>query len=182
MIQYLYDQNGKYAQTLTGTTEEILAQVPEGHGTTILPPPRNTDYFNGTNWVSIGAPPYYYLAFDYASKTWLDTRNLAECQNSRWEQIKLQRNKTEFGGFEFEGKAYDSDSTSQGRILAAFVFGQPVTWTTSNDEVMQLSATQVQNLGIAMAVHVQSVHERGRLARIAVFSSESPEEVDAVMF
>lgn len=181
MIQYLYDENGKYIQTLNGSSDEILAQIPAGQQATILPPPRNTDYFNGTSWVAIGAPPQYYFSFDYAQKKWVDTRNLADCQATRWEEIKLQRNKLEFGGFEFEGKKYDSDGTSQGRMLAAFVFGQPVIWTTSDDEVVSLSKEQVVQLGMAMSNHVQSVHERGRNARVAVYASKSPEEVDAVM-
>lgn len=181
-MQYLYDENGKFAQVIEGTAEEIVAQIPEGYGVTILPPPRNTDYFNGTNWVAIGAPPEYYLTFDYAQRKWIDNRDLVACQNTRWEQIKLQRNQLEFGGFTYKGKKYDSDSTSQGRMLAAFVFAQPVTWTTSDDEVVELSAAEINELGQALAAHVQKVHARGRLARAAILSSASPQEVDAVIF
>lgn len=182
MNKYLYDENGQYISELTGTAEEILSKVPFGHGTTDLPPPRETDYWNGTNWVSIGTKPKWYFAFNYESKEWEDTRKLADVQAECWERIKLSRNVLEFGGFSYKGSVYDSDQISQGRILAAYVFGQPTEWTTATDGVVELTADEVKELGYTMMAHVQSVHTRGRLARELIFSSKSIEEAESVIY
>lgn len=182
MIEYLVDQNGQYISTLQGTAEEILALVPAGHKTVVLPPPRTTDWWNGADWVPIGTPPAYYFTFDYGSKTWVDSRSLAEVKAKRWEEVKLARNQVEFGGFYYKGNKFDSDSISQGRILAAVVFGKPVTWTLADAGSVDLELEDLQGLAAAMATHVTSVHARGRIAREAVKIAQSNAEVESVLF
>lgn len=182
MIEYLYDQNGQYVKQLNGTAEEVIGATPIGYGTTNLPPPRATDYWNGSEWVNIGTKPKWYFEFDYDTKEWKDTRSLASVKVECWERVKLARNVLEFGGFLYNGSVYDSDQISQGRILAAYVFGQPTEWTTATDGVVELSADQVRELGYTMMAHVQSVHSRGRLARELIFASKSIEEAEAVIY
>lgn len=182
MMQYLIAPNGRFVTQLTGTAQEILANVPGDHTLTMTPPPRTTDYWNGTSWVAIGAAPKYFMEFNYDLKEWVDTRNVVVARTEKWNQIKLQRNQLEFGGFTWDDKPFDSDQVSQGRILAAIVFGMPTTWTLSNDEVIELSAQDIADLGAAMAQHIQSAHARGRAARIAINEAQTPAEVDAVLF
>lgn len=180
--QYLFDQDGRYMGPISGTAEQILGQIPEGGGIAMFPPPRATDYWDGTNWVNIGPKPFYYMDFDYKGKKWVDTRDIEETRRSKWNQIKMERNQLEFGGFEFEGKKYDSDASSQLRIISAHIFGLPTLWTLQTDEVIELSSEQIEGLGKALAKHVQSAHERGRKARELIMSAESCEQVDAVLF
>ena len=80
MIQYLIDQKGRFIKELSGTAAEIISETPNGYTTTVLPPPRTTDYWDGTQWVAIGAPPEWYFEFDYAIKDWADTRNLHDAK------------------------------------------------------------------------------------------------------
>lgn len=182
MIQYLIASNGKYAGKLEGTAEEILTQTPSNYNLTILPPPRETDYWNGTNWVAIGSAPAYYFVYDYDKKEWKDNRDLTQTKKEKWESVKLERNKVEFGGFKFRDKNFDSDYISQGRILAAIVFGQPTTWTLADDGTMDLDSEGLQALGVALTMHVNAQHERGRIARNLINQAETVEEVDAVIF
>lgn len=182
MSQYLYSMNGQYLGVVSGSPEQILSQIPEGGGIAMFPPPRGTDYWDGTNWVNIGPKPFYYMEFDYETKKWKDTRDLNETRQLKWNQIKLERNQLEFGGFEFEGNKYDSDSSSQLRIISAHLFGLPTLWTLKTDEVIELDGEQIEGLGKALAKHVQSAHERGRKARELILSAESCEQVDAVLF
>lgn len=182
MIQHIINQYGQYIQTLSGTAEEILSKIPVGCDAVNLPPSRSTDYWNGTNWVNIGAPPAHYFEFDYEIKQWIDKRNLDAVKKQKWEEIKLLRNKDEFGGVVINGIPYDTDLISQNRLLAAFVFGQPVSWTTADDKVVELTAEEIREVGIKVAAHVQQAHERGRIARNAILSSESLNEVDAVLY
>ncbi len=182
MIQYLIDQDGRYIGIIEGSGDEIAAQIPSGCQATILPPPRTTDYWNGTNWVGIGPQPAWYFNFDYSAKRWVDTRDLAQTKKEKWEQIKLERNKFEFGGFTYNGVKYDSDYISQGRILAAVVFGKPVTWTASNNVLVDLDVEALQGLGAAMAAHVNEAHHRSRQARELIELAETVNEVDDVLF
>lgn len=182
MIQYLIAPNGQFIQKLEGTAQEILSMIPEGHDTTILPPPRTTDYWNGTAWVHIGAQPHWYMEFDYDVKQWKDTRNIDDVRRQKWEEIKLARNQFEFGGFTYNDWPFDSDQISQGRILAALLFGQPTEWTLANDEVVSLTKEQVEEFGQAMMQHVQNAHARGRAARAAINAATTIQEVEAVLF
>lgn len=182
MPQYVIDQHGQFIKEVDGTTEDMLSQLDEGQSLVVLPPPRTSDYWNGTAWVAIGQQPKWHYAFDYSIKEWVDTRDLEQAKKDKWEAIKLARNKVEFSGFMYNGKKYDSDYISQGRILAAVVFNQPVTWTTQDNDVIELTAEEIHELAAAMATHVNQVHYRGRLARQAIDLSQSLNEVDAVIF
>lgn len=181
-MTYLIGPDGRYVSTLSGTAQEILAQIPEGYTVTQLSPPRLTDYWDGASWISIGPAPEYYMVFDYETKKWKDARDIESVRQSKWNQIKLERNMKEFSGFDYNGNHYDSDQISQGRILAAFIFGKPVNWTLSNNEVVELTVEDLQGLAAAMATHIEGIHEQSRLARELIYSSTTIEEIEAVTF
>lgn len=182
MILYLIAPNGRFVGELRGTAQEILAQVPEGHDTTHLIPPRNTDYWNGTSWVDIGAAPAWFFKFNYDSKTWEDTRDLEETKRQKWESIKLQRNSAEQSGFEYNGNRYDSDLTSQMRIMGAVLLNQPARWTLQDNEVIELTTEELREMGMALSVHINALHERARAARQLIMSCVNVDQVDAVNF
>ena len=118
--------------------------------------------------------------FDYIIKQWIDPRTLDEIKAQKWAEIKSQRDQLEFGGFEFEGNIYDSDQVSQGRILGAASTGVDQIWTLADNTKVELSASQLQQLYAALQSHIASVHERGRIARQAIYDAETKEEVEAV--
>ena len=119
--------------------------------------------------------------YDYVNHLWVDNRTLEQVKEIKWESIKLERNKLEFGGFEFEGNIYDSDQVSQGRIMgAAAAAGVDQIWTLANNTTVELSASQLQQLYVALQAHIASVHERGRIARQLIYEGETKEEVEAV--
>lgn len=180
--EYLISPFGQFIKVLEGTSTEILDQTPAGHSTVLLPPPRSTDYWNGSNWVSIGPAPSPFKSFNYETKQWFDTRSLEAVKDSKWEDIKYQRNKVEFGGFTYNGMEFDSDMLSQGRILAASIMNQPTTWTLANNLVVDLTAQDMQGVVQAMMTHVMSCHARSRLARDNILSSTTIEEIETVLF
>lgn len=141
-----------------------------------------TDYFDSNihAFVSIGDAPTDNHKFDYTTKQWLDTRTLDEIKTQRWAEIKSQRDRLEFGGFEFEGNIYDSDQVSQGRIMGAAAAGVDQTWTLANNTTVELSAMQLQQLYATLQAHIASVHERGRIARQLIFGAETKEEVEDI--
>ncbi len=182
MIIFVIEPNGKFYQELRGTPQEVLAQIPEGYNSTSIMPPRNTDYWNGTSWVDIGSAPNWYFAFNYDTKQWEDTRNLEETKNQKWEKIKLQRNALELSGFIYDGNVYDSDIFSQMRINGAALLDEDTLWTLQNNEVIELTAEQVRELGRALSSHVRRLHERSRAARQLILSCTTVDQVDAVNF
>ena len=60
-----------------------------------------TDYWNGSEFISIGNPPTPNHTFDYVIKEWVDLRTLDEIKAQKWAEIKSERDQIEFGGFEF---------------------------------------------------------------------------------
>lgn len=142
----------------------------------------NTAYFDSeaNKFVSIGDPPTPHHIFDYTSKQWIDPRSLDEIKAQRWDEIKSQRDRLEFGGFEFEGNVYDSNQVSQGRILGAASTGVDQTWTLADNTTVSLTASQLQQLYSALQDHIANVHERGRIARQLIFDAGTKEEVEAI--
>ena len=142
----------------------------------------STDYFDAKSkkFVSIGDPPTHNHTFDYTTKQWIDPRTLDEIKAQKWAEIKSQRDQIEFGGFEFDGGIYDSDQVSQGRIMGAAAAGLDQIWTLRDNTTVNLTASQLQQLYAALQAHIASVHERGRIARLAIESAEIKEEVEAV--
>ena len=141
-----------------------------------------TDYFDSDmhDFVSVGEAPSNYHEFDYSFKQWIDPRTLDEIKAQKWVEIKSQRDQLEFGGFEFDGGIYDSDQVSQGRIMGAAAAGLDQVWTLSDNTTVELSASQLQQLYVTLQLHIASVHERGRIARAAIESAVTKEEVEAI--
>lgn len=142
----------------------------------------STDYFDSatSTFVSIGEAPSQHHTFDYEIKQWVDPRSLDDIKAQKWAEIKSQRDQLEFGGFEFESNIYDSDQVSQGRIMGAASAGVDQTWTLANNTTVELTALQLQQLYTALQAHIASVHERGRIARLAIESAVTQEEVEAI--
>lgn len=134
------------------------------------------------DFVPLPPQPSVYHYFDYTLKIWIDPRTLDEIKNQKWQQIKQQRNALEFGGFEFEGNVYDSDITSQGRIVAAASLGVAVEWTLKDNSTVWLEPEQLKALQLALATHVTTTHARGKAAREAIYAATTKEQVEAVLF
>lgn len=141
-----------------------------------------TDYWNGSEFISIGNPPTPNHTFDYVIKEWVDLRTLDEIKAQKWAEIKSQRDQLEFGGFEFDGDIYDSDQVSQGRILGASIAGVDQVWTLADNTTVSLTALQLQQLYQASQAHIANAHERGRIARQLIYEAETIEQVEAVHF
>ena len=141
-----------------------------------------TDYFDSNirAFVSIGDAPTDNHKFDYTTKQWLDTRTLDEIKTQKWAEIKSQRDRLEFGGFEFEGNIYDSDQVSQGRIMGAASAGIDQVWTLADNTTVELSASQLQQLYAALQAHIASIHERGRITRQLIYDAETKDQVEAI--
>ena len=170
---------GQLISIISGNAEMIKLNTPEGCRA-VDDPPRHPMRHNGAAWEDLPASPGAGYSFDYKSNSWLDTRSILDVREAKWNEIKMQREQLEFGGFEFEGNIYDSDQVSQGRIMGAAAAGIDQTWTLADNTTVELSASQLQQLYATLQAHIASVHERGRIARQLIFDAETKEQVEAV--
>lgn len=183
MIRNLLNLDGSIIGTVSGSAEMVGLNTPTS---TIyvddIEPSLPTDYwdFNLQQFISIGEPPSPHHIFDYHTKHWIDPRELDEIKAQKWTEIKSERDRLEFGGFEFEGNVYDSDQVSQGRILGAATTGIDQTWTLADNTTAELTALQLQQLYAALQTHIAGAHERGRIARQLIFEAETKEQVEAI--
>lgn len=132
------------------------------------------------NWCRVPDSPSAAHEYDYTTHVWVDKRTLEEVKDTKWEAIKLERSKVEFGGFEFEGNTYDSDQVSQGRIIGAAMAQTDQVWTLADNSTIELSSLQLQQLYAALQAHIASVHVRGRIARQLISEAETKEQVEAI--
>ncbi|HFX6391017.1 DUF4376 domain-containing protein [Acinetobacter baumannii] len=176
----LVSKNGEVIGHIFGNEEMIKLNTPEGCVALDDPPYPNMFYQGG--WVEMPAQPSPYHIFDYETKKWVDNRSLEDVKRHKWEQIKKIRDQYEFGGFEFENKLYDSDHNSQLRIATAALLGVSVEWTLKDNSVVNLSPDQLIDLKTALAVHINNIHERGRIARQKIETALTYEEIEAVNF
>lgn len=174
----IISRNGEILKTIYANEETVVLNTPKDCLAVNDPPKSNMFYQDG--WVEIPAQPSPHFVFDYEIKQWVDPRSLDAIKAQKWTEIKSERDRLEFSGFEFEGGVYDSDQVSQGRIMGAASAGTDQTWTLADNTTVNLTGLQLQQLYATLQVHIASVHERGRKARLAVESAETKEEVVAI--
>ncbi|ENU98467.1 DUF4376 domain-containing protein [Acinetobacter variabilis] len=174
----IISRSGEPLFTIQASDEIVILNTPVDCLAVEDPPEPNMYYKDG--WVAMPAQPSPYHIFNYDLKDWIDPRTLDEIKAQKWAEIKSGRDLLEFGGFEFEGSAYDSDQVSQSRIMGAAVAGVDQTWTLADNSTVELSASQLQQLYAALQAHIASVHERGRIARQLIYEAETKEQVEAV--
>lgn len=107
----------------------------------------------------------------------------------KWLEIKLERNRREFGGFVWDGSTFDSDTTSQSRIQGgvqlatiAQANNQPfsINWTLQDNSVRLLNTTEMIQVGMALAQHVQSIHEISRVLRSSIENATTTQELGPI--
>ena len=139
----------------------------------------------------LGAPPTQWHRISVTAMEWVDPRDLQQLKDAKWDEIKAAREAAEFGGFTWDGSAFDSDLTSQSRIQGAAqlatlsqLAGQPfsIDWTLADNTVRSLDATDMIAAGQAMGVHIASQHAIGRGKRAQIDAATTPAEVAAVVW
>lgn len=173
---------GELVTLMSGTKSFIEANLHEGQSAILGDKPSTLSYwsFELGEWVTIPPSPNGYSRFDYTIKQWVDLRSLGEIKAQRWTEIKSERDRLEFGGFEFDGGIYDSDQVSQTRIMGAAAAGMDQVWTLADNTTTYLAANELVQLYQALQMHIAITHQRGRVAREAIVSATTKDDVDAV--
>ena len=116
MTAIIFD-NGKILFSIQANSEIVALNTPENCIAVEDPPNSNMFYQDG--WVDMPPQPCSNHIFDYDLKQWVDPRTIKQFKEQHWQKIKAERDSLEFGGFEYKGNIYDSDLTSQSRIMGA---------------------------------------------------------------
>lgn len=107
------------------------------------------------------------------------------------EEINRARDKAEQGGFEYIGKVFDSDQISCQRISTAAQALQfmdlnesgsipVITWTCADNSKIDLTASDLAGLVIALMEHSNSCHQKATELKEQIDAAETKEELDNI--
>jgi len=161
--------------------------------------PPNNDYIEylgdeeiGFDWyIADGQPlkkpdqPSKYHVFNYATGAW--EYDLPVAKNVKWMDIKAARNSEEFGTFTWSTHTFQCDETSQRRIQGAVQLAQldsttTLDWTLADNSVQTFNATELQQIGQALAAHVNACHVKSRTKREEINAATTEAALDAIIW
>lgn len=121
--------------------------------------------------------------FDYVTKQW--TVLLADQKATKWSEIKAARDLEEFGTFTWSTHTFQCDEVSQRRIQGAVQLAQldattTLDWTLADNTVQTFNATELQQIGQALAAHVNACHVKSRTKRGEIDAANTEAELDAI--
>jgi hypothetical protein len=123
---------------------------------------------------ALAARPPHAARWDVGVKAWIDTRDLEQVRADKWTEIKAARECAEYGGFTWDGSAFDSGAISQARIQASVQLANivgaafSIDWTLADNTVRTLSAPDMLAVGIALGQHVQAQFGKARALRFQI--------------
>ena len=114
----------------------------------------DTHYVSGSELVEIPEKPEGANVFDCQSGEW--TFDISDEKSQKWQEIKLARDIEEYTSFVWSRFTFDANERSQQRITSAVQRAQldttmTVTWTMSDNSTSSFNATEVQQIGQALA-------------------------------
>lgn len=178
----IISKHGELLQTIYANEETIALNTP-GDCFAVDDPPAQNMYYENDAWHPLPPAPSPHCVFNYENKIWEDHRTLEDVKHRKWIEIKQHRKAAETGGFLFDGNLYDSDETSQHRILSADKFKvDQIEWTLKNNQVVKLTFEQLTKLQAALVEHISLCHQRARVARQKIDESSTIEELNQVKF
>lgn len=116
----------------------------------------------------------------------IPTPTLDELKSKKREEINRARDAAEQGGFEYNGKMFDSDQISCQRIsmaaqaMANARSSDKITWTCQDNTTIDLNGEQLQGLVVALATWSNTCHQKATLLKAQVDTAQTAEEVEAI--
>ena len=184
-MPFLVDENGKY-NTEVGANVADISKYPPTYQVVYLSPTSNTDWWDGVKWNSIGKPPFDYAKFDYATKEWVDGRNLTDVVNQMTAQLTAQRNNLEYGTLKISDEPEQiiaGGAVDQQRIMFAAIFASTaVISDVKTGDVIELTVEEAKRVsGLFLARSTQAA-QRYSEAMKKLKSATTAAEAAAVTF
>lgn len=181
-----YEDSGRVRQCVHGPLERLEMRAVDNPWNTVF---SDVECNSVTHYVEDGLlheipePPSLEHTFDYVTKQWL--YDLPRHKVEKWTEIKRARDAEEFGTFEWNTHVFDCDEVSQRRIqgavqLAALDNTTVMDWTLADNSVQTFNATELEQIGQALAAHVNACHVKARGLRVQIDAATTEAELDAI--
>ena len=126
-----------------------------------------------------------YTFWDEVLGEWTDPRELQEKKDDKWSEIKAARDAEEFSTFTWDSYTFQCDEVSQQRLQGAVLRAQidpeqSVDWTLVDNTAQTFTATEIKQVGLALAAHVDSCHVKARQLRAQIEAATSETELTAI--
>lgn len=142
-------------------------------------------------WIDNGVPvalppkPHPFAYLNPTTKQWVDPRTLEQVQTMAWGAMKTLRSQKEAAGFTWDGSTFDSDQTSQSRIMGAVQLAGmspafEIPWTLKDNSVRTLSASNMAAVGTALGAHVSAIFARAQELRLEIYAATTIAAVEAI--
>lgn len=188
---YYEQATGRAYQVLTGPD---LGGFPEAHpgslALLLAGPVSLPGYVEGTTYVPLPPSPSAAFQFNWGTKEWEDPRTLADLKAAKWEQVKAERDRIEFGLFDWNGHIFDGDENAQRRLLVAYngakeaiALGEPFStfWKLADNTVITLSAQDVIEVYRRLGEHnIRDNHAAAAVKYAQIQAATTKEELDAL--
>jgi hypothetical protein len=186
----IYRETGEIIGVRSGAIANIQIDIDKNNGRGIFVEssdvPEDTDaYYVSDDGVLTpkGAQPSEGHVFNYSTEQWELDLDLA--RSKKWRAIKLARKAQELSTFEWNTHTFQCDEDSQMRIQSAVQAaliddGLSMVWTLADNTTQTFTATQIKQIGQALANHVNACHERGRILRQQIQAATTQEELEAI--
>ncbi len=187
------DEFGGVLQVAAGQYREQLASCVHPAAASAIeeaPPDDGRDYYrDGDAWAPRPDRPSPVHEWSPAARAWVDPRTLDDLRAAAWARIKAERDRIEFGGFDWDGSRFDSDEISQSRIQGAVLLaqlaiqaGQPfsIAWTLADNTRRTLSAQEVAAVGVAMGGHFRAAHDTAAALRDLINAATTAAALEAI--
>lgn len=184
----MYNSDGMITGVRSGSLRGVLIDA-EASGQNYLLTEADVDidrfYVNieASDIVEYPEKPSAAHVFNFASRVW--ELDLTEARAIAWNRIKRDRSAEEFGTFVWSDHTFDCDEVSQRRIqgavqLAALDTSTVMDWTLTDNTVQTFNATELQQIGQALAAHVNACHVKARGLRDQINAAESEAELSVI--
>jgi hypothetical protein len=184
----LYDSDGAIKSEIFGPEETLLEYIENSEFSGLFTEDHcsnETHYVDGGEIREKGAQPSESYLFDYQTKSWV--WDVALAKSSLWLLIKADRDDEEFGTFTWSTHTFQCDEVSQRRIQGAVQLAQldsttTLDWTLADNSVQTFNATELQQIGQALAAHVNACHVKSRTKRVEIDAATTQTELDAIVW
>lgn len=127
------------------------------------------------------------LSWKMPERVVVDNRLLETVKAERWNFIKSERDKAEYGGFTWDGSVFDSDAISQQRITGAVTLAQmdvsyTTGWVLADNTVRVLTSADISAVGVALGQHVGAGFIHATILRAAIESASTVSAVEAIVW
>lgn len=177
-------------QATASVMDELAVHYPD-YLESAAPPDMTHLYFHDGELISRPSDTPEYFLYDAQNRSWFDPSTLEERKARKWEAIKEQRNSTEFGTFEWNGRIFDANAVAVQRISGSVQMATlakasnsafSIDWTLADNSVCTLNADQMIGVGLALAQHVAACHAHARVLRARIEAATTPEQLEDVVW